>query len=101
MRNLSRIATCTIERTARFGKTRTSHNRSRTHSTETQKGAIATMRRRIWILLFLSATLWGKPAAAQGLGGFLSNLGQVISTLAGNPSQGVIVRTTLGAAGLQ
>ena len=59
------------------------------------------MRRRIWILLFLSAALWGQPAAAQGLGGVLSNLGQVISTLTGNPPQGVIVRTTLGAAGLQ
>jgi len=59
------------------------------------------MRRRIWILLFLSVALWGQPAAAQGLGGFLSNLGQALSTLTGNPSQGVIVRTTLGAAGLQ
>src|ERR1700733_2272744 len=59
------------------------------------------MRRRIWILLFLSAALWGQPASAQGLGGFLSNLGQALSALTGNPSQGVIVRTTLGAAGLQ
>ncbi len=59
------------------------------------------MRRRIWILLFLSAALWGQPASAQGLGGFLSNLGQVLSTLTGSPAQGVIVRTTLGAAGLQ
>jgi subtilisin family serine protease len=62
------------------------------------------MRRRIWILVFLFAALWGQPAAAQGLGGlggFLSNLGQVLSTLTGNPPQGVIVRTTLGAAGLR
>src|ERR1700751_4487669 len=59
------------------------------------------MRRRIWILLFLSAALWAQPAAAQGLGGFLSNLGQVLTTLTGSPAQGVIVRTTLGSAGLQ
>jgi subtilisin family serine protease len=60
------------------------------------------MRRRIWILLFLSVALWGQPAAAQGtLGGLLSNLGQTLSSLGNNQPQGVIVRTTLGAAGLK
>ncbi|MGA8144999.1 MAG: S8 family serine peptidase [Candidatus Acidiferrales bacterium] len=60
------------------------------------------MRRRIWILLLLlSLGLWGKPASAQILGGLLSNVGQVLSTLTGGQPQGVIVRTNLGAAGLQ
>src|SRR6202021_2330986 len=48
---------------------------------------MATMRRRIWILLFLSVALWGQPAAAQGLGGFLSNLRRGLSPPPGIPPQ--------------
>jgi subtilisin family serine protease len=60
------------------------------------------MMRRIWILFLLFAGLWAQPASGQiQLGGLLSNLGQVLSTLTGGQPQGVIVRTNLGAAGLQ
>jgi hypothetical protein len=62
------------------------------------------MIRRIWVLLLLtlSVALSAQPAAAQGqLGGFLSNLSQVLSTLGAGQPQGVIVRTNLGTAGLQ
>lgn len=59
------------------------------------------MRRLTWVLVLLSIGLWGQPAAAQGLlGGVLSTLGQVLNTLLAPPA-GVIVRTTLGQAGLQ
>jgi subtilisin family serine protease len=57
------------------------------------------MKRQIWIgLLLLSFGLWGQTSAAQGLlGGLLSN----VSNLLAPPPQGVVVRTTLGQAGLQ
>lgn len=58
------------------------------------------MTRRIWILVLLMVGLWGQPASAQGLGGLLTSVGQVLSNLTGQ-QQGVIVRTTLGASGLQ
>jgi len=56
------------------------------------------MRRSIWLAILLAVGLWGQPASAQGLlQGILSNVGQLLT---GQP-QGVIVRTTLGPAGLQ
>jgi len=59
------------------------------------------MKRRIWLILLLSIGLWGRPAAAQGLvGDLLSNVGTTLSNLT-TPQPGVIVRTTLGLAGLQ
>jgi subtilisin family serine protease len=58
------------------------------------------MRRLIGIFILLSVGLWGQSASAQGLlGGLLSTVGQVLSGQ--NQQQGVIVRTTLGRAGLQ
>ena len=57
------------------------------------------MRRLIGIFILLSVGFWGQSASAQGLlGGLLSTVGQVLS---GQNQQGVIVRTTLGRAGLQ
>lgn len=60
------------------------------------------MNRRICtlILLMLGVGLWGPAASAQGLGGLLTAVGQTLSNLVQQP-QGVIVRTTLGPAGLQ
>lgn len=58
------------------------------------------MTRRIWILVLLAGGLWGQSASAQGLGGLLSTVEQVISNLT-SQQQGVIVRTTLGLSGLQ
>ena len=56
------------------------------------------MRRSIWLAILLAVGLWGQPASAQGLlQGILSTVGQLLT---GQP-QGVIVRTTLGPAGLQ
>jgi Subtilase family len=58
------------------------------------------MRRLIGIFILLSVGFWGQSASAQGLlGGLLSTVGQVLSGQ--NQQQGVIVRTTLGRAGLQ
>ncbi len=60
------------------------------------------MNRRPWLVLVLFVGLWGKPTFAQGpLGGLLSNLGQVVTSVAPSQPQGVIVRTNLGLAGLQ
>jgi subtilisin family serine protease len=57
------------------------------------------MKQRIGLLiLLLSIGLWGQPASAQGLGGLLNTVGQVLS---GQPQPGVIVRTNLGLGGLQ
>ena len=65
------------------------------------KGAVRTMKRRIWLVLLLAIGLWGRPAAAQGLlGGLLSNVATTLSNLT-TPQPGVIVRTNLGLAGLQ
>lgn len=59
------------------------------------------MKRITWIIVLLAVGLWGQPAAAQGLlGGLLGTVGQVLNTVLA-PPQAVIVRTTLGAAGLQ
>jgi subtilisin family serine protease len=59
------------------------------------------MKRRIWLVVLLFAGLWGQPAAAQGLlGGLLSNVVNTLSSLT-SPQPGVIVRTTLGPAGLK
>ncbi|HTX13955.1 MAG TPA: S8 family serine peptidase [Candidatus Baltobacteraceae bacterium] len=59
------------------------------------------MKRRIWLVVLLFAGLWGQPAAAQGLlGGLLSNVVNTLSSLT-TPQPGVIVRTTLGPAGLE
>jgi subtilisin family serine protease len=59
------------------------------------------MKRHIWILAIIFAGLWGQPASAQGLlGGLLSNVSDVLANLTSAP-QGVIVRTNLGATGLQ
>ena len=56
------------------------------------------MRRSIWLAILLAVGLWGQPASAQGLlQGILSTVGQLLT---GQP-QGVIVRTTLGPAGLR
>jgi subtilisin family serine protease len=56
------------------------------------------MKRSIWLAILLAVGLWGQPASAQGLlQGILSNVGQLLT---GQP-QGVIVRTTLGPAGLR
>jgi len=58
------------------------------------------MKRLIWIAALLIGLVTStQPAAAQGLlGGLLGTLGQSSSS---SPTQGVIVRTTLGQAGLQ
>jgi subtilisin family serine protease len=59
------------------------------------------MKRITWMILLVTIGLWGRPAAAQGLlGGLLTDVGQALNTISGQP-QGVIVRTTLGPAGLQ
>jgi subtilisin family serine protease len=62
------------------------------------------MKRLTLILVLIATALWGQPAHAQGLlgglGGLLTNVGQVLNSLLGQP-QGVIVRTNLGRAGLQ
>jgi subtilisin family serine protease len=56
------------------------------------------MRRAIWVAILLAVGLWGQPASAQGLlQGILSNVGNLLNP----PPQGVIVRTTLGPAGLR
>jgi subtilase family protein len=58
------------------------------------------MKRIAWIIVLIIG-LWGQPAAAQGLlGGLLGTVGSVLNTLLA-PPQAVIVRTTLGPAGLQ
>jgi subtilisin family serine protease len=58
------------------------------------------MRRLIGLSILLTLGLWGQPASAQGLlGGLLSTVSQVLNGQ--NQQQGVIVRTTLGRAGLQ
>ncbi len=58
------------------------------------------MRRLIGLFILLTLGFWGQPASAQGLlGGLLSTVSQVLSGQ--NQQQGVIVRTTLGRAGLQ
>lgn len=66
------------------------------------KGAVANMKRRIWLItLVLAIGLWGRPAAAQGLlGGLLSTVVNTLSSLT-TPQPGVIVRTSLGPAGLK
>jgi subtilisin family serine protease len=59
------------------------------------------MRRPILLaaMILLAAGLWGQPASAQGLlQGILSNVG---NSLLNPQPQGVIVRTSLGPAGLQ
>ena len=57
------------------------------------------MRRLIGLSILLTLGFWGQPARAQGLlGGLLTTVSQVLS---GQNQQGVIVRTTLGRAGLQ
>jgi len=59
------------------------------------------MRRLTWVFILIAVGLRGQTAAAQGLvGNLVSDLGQVVTDVAGQP-QGVIVRTTLGPAGLQ
>lgn len=58
------------------------------------------MTRRIFILVLLISGFWGQSASAQGLGGLLGGLGQILTNLLGQP-QSVIVRTNLGPAGLQ
>jgi subtilisin family serine protease len=58
------------------------------------------MRRLTGLFILLTLGLWGQPASAQGLlGGLLTTVSQVLSGQ--NQQQGVIVRTTLGRAGLQ
>jgi subtilisin family serine protease len=58
------------------------------------------MRRLIGLSILLTLGFWGQPAGAQGLlGGLLTTVSQVLSGQ--NQQQGVIVRTTLGRAGLQ
>src|ERR1700691_4916951 len=57
------------------------------------------MRRLIGLSILLTLGFWGQPARAQGLlGGLLTTVSQVLS---GQNQQEVIVRTTLGRAGLQ
>lgn len=57
------------------------------------------MRRLIGLSILLALGFWGQPARAQGLlGGLLTTVSQVLT---GQTQQGVIVRTTLGRAGLQ
>src|ERR1700689_1647016 len=64
------------------------------------KGARAIMRRLIGLSILLTLGFWGQPASAQGLfSGLLTTVSQVLSGQ--NQQQGVIVRTTLGRAGLQ
>src|ERR1700689_5618115 len=64
------------------------------------KGALAIMRRLIGLSVLLTLGFWAQPASAQGLlGGLLTTVSQVLSGQ--NQQQGVIVRTTLGRAGLQ
>lgn len=64
------------------------------------------MKRHLWIaVLLVSIGLWSQPASAQGLlgglGGLVSGLTSTVTQLLAPPPQGVIVRTTLGKAGLQ
>jgi subtilisin family serine protease len=60
------------------------------------------MKRLTWIVTLLIIGLCGQPASAQGLlGGVLTNLGGLLNNLGLGQQQGVIVRTTLGKAGLQ
>jgi subtilisin family serine protease len=59
------------------------------------------MRRLSWVFILMAVGLWGQTAGAQGLvGSLLSDVGQVVNDVVGQP-QGVIVRTTLGRAGLE
>ncbi|MGC2330161.1 MAG: S8 family serine peptidase [Candidatus Acidiferrales bacterium] len=59
------------------------------------------MKRKIWLVLLLAIGLWGQPAAAQGLlGGLLSTVVNTLTSLT-TPQPGVIVRTSLGPAGLK
>jgi subtilisin family serine protease len=57
------------------------------------------MKRLIGLLILLSLGLTSQPASAQGLGGLLTTIGQIVSGQ--NPQPGVIVRTTLGLQGLR
>jgi len=58
------------------------------------------MRRLIGVSILLTLGFWGQPASAQGLlGGLLTTVSDVLTGQ--NQQQGVIVRTTLGRAGLQ
>jgi len=60
------------------------------------------MKRRFLIVLVLMVGLGAGQASAQGLlGGLLTNVGQVLSSLTGGQQQGVIVRTNKGLLGLQ
>ena len=104
MRKPSKLAVCTM---AQNQSTRPNSGGSSTEKIQRlqggyAKGAVANMKRRIWLItLVLAIGLWGRPAAAQGLlGGLLSTVGSVLSSLT-SPQPGVIVRTNLGLAGLQ
>jgi subtilisin family serine protease len=58
------------------------------------------MKRLIGLSILLTLGFWGQPANAQGLlGGLLTTVSDVLTGQ--NQQQGVIVRTTLGRAGLQ
>ena len=96
------VADRTIGLVARSGNT---VNVTSTHSSRLQrwlaKGAVATMKRRLWIIVIIFAGFWGQPASAQGLlGGLLNTVSNTLNNLTAAP-QAVIVRTNLGLAGLQ
>lgn len=104
MRKPSKLAVCTM---ARIGTARQARMAFGAGSVQRlkggyAKGAVANMKRRIWLItLVLAIGLWGRPAAAQGLlGGLLSTVVNTLSSLT-TPQPGVIVRTNLGPAGLK
>jgi subtilisin family serine protease len=104
VKTLPEVARRTIEGLRGRSNTRTLAKPGLIHLGRGHKGAVAIMKRRIAILILLVLAAFAeRPAAAAQLqlGGILSNLGQTVTAVLDGKPQGVIVRTTLGPAGLQ